>query len=601
MGHPTIYPSGTTILNKEKAFNGYTLFNAPGKGALLIDMNGREVHLWQGVNGFPNKLLPGGYLFGSHGLRSPKYGVQDQVDLVQFDWDGNIVWSFNQLEQIQDPNQEITWMARQHHDFQRDGNPVGYYSPELTPETHSGNTLLLCHKNVYKPEISDKWLLDDLFVEVDWEGNIIWQWAFSDHFSELKFSEEAKNVLYRDPNVRSAGGGMGDYLHINTMSRIGPNPHYDNGDERFHPDNIIWDSREANIVGITSRQTGEIVWQIGPDYNEKQVSHLGWIIGPHHAHIIPHGLPGAGNLLIFDNGGWAGYGAPNPSSVYGLKNAWRDSSRVLEINPVTLEIVWQHSAEELGYAAPMDANRFYSPYVSSAQRLPNGNTLITEGSDGRLIEVTANHEIVWEYISPYWREGKKRNNMIYRAYRVPYDWVPQLTQPEEIDIIPIDVAQYRLPNAAPKDTITGVYINGIIKHDPTEDDILCIARIEQDNTTSTKPDIFSINAHIDNIDTSTFNSIIDEDKNNIIFFGAEWCSKCKALNELLPSLIKSYAIDKINYLSIDSAPEITQKYSLRGVPVIAIFNKGKLIDKLIGLQDSKTYTQFFNQYLNLVD
>ncbi len=108
-------------------------------------------------------------------------------------------------------------MARQHHDFQRDGNPVGYYSPTLTSQTHSGNTLILCHKNIYKPEISDKWLLDDIFIEVDWQGNIIWQWAFSDHFSELNFSEEARNVLYRDPNMRNAGGGMGDYLHINVV------------------------------------------------------------------------------------------------------------------------------------------------------------------------------------------------------------------------------------------------------------------------------------------------------------------------------------------------------------------------------------------------
>jgi hypothetical protein len=46
--------------------------------------------------------------------------------------------------------------------------------------------------------------------------------------------------------------------------------------------------------------------------------------------------------------------------------------------------------------------KFYSPFISSAQRLPNGNTLITEGSDGRIIEVTAGHEIVWEYIGPYW-------------------------------------------------------------------------------------------------------------------------------------------------------------------------------------------------------
>ena len=67
---------------------------------------------------------------------------------------------------------------------------------------------------------------------------------------------------------------------------------------------------------------------------------------------------------------------------------------------------------------------FYSPLISSAQRLPNGNTLITEGSGGRMIEVTSEHELVWEYISPYYgMDGK--SNYVYRAYRVPYEWVPR--------------------------------------------------------------------------------------------------------------------------------------------------------------------------------
>ena len=48
-------------------------------------------------------------------------------------------------------------------------------------------------------------------------------------------------------------------LHINSLSCVGPNKWYDAGDERFHPDNVIWDSREANILGITDRKTGKIV------------------------------------------------------------------------------------------------------------------------------------------------------------------------------------------------------------------------------------------------------------------------------------------------------------------------------------------------------
>ena len=55
------------------------------------------------VTGFPNKVLPGGYVFGHTAQRDPEFGFQDEVDLVQVDWEGNIVWKFNRLEHIEDP------------------------------------------------------------------------------------------------------------------------------------------------------------------------------------------------------------------------------------------------------------------------------------------------------------------------------------------------------------------------------------------------------------------------------------------------------------------------------------------------------------------
>jgi hypothetical protein len=74
---------------------------------------------------------------------------------------------------------------------------------------------------------------------------------------------------------------------------------------------------------------------------------------------------------------------------------------------------------------------FYSSFISSARRLPNGNILIDEGMNGRVFQVTGDGEIVWEYVSPYFGPaplgpaGKKLlTNWIYRAQPVPYDWVP---------------------------------------------------------------------------------------------------------------------------------------------------------------------------------
>ncbi len=74
MGYPSIFPTGTLIYNKDKTFNGYTVFPS-AKGALLIDMNGREVQLWAGLGGFPNKILPGGYVMGTTGTRPGKKSV----------------------------------------------------------------------------------------------------------------------------------------------------------------------------------------------------------------------------------------------------------------------------------------------------------------------------------------------------------------------------------------------------------------------------------------------------------------------------------------------------------------------------------------------
>ena len=66
---------------------------------------------------------------------------------------------------------------------------------------------------------------------------------------------------------------------------------------------------------------------------------------------------------------------------------------------------------------------FYSTAVSSSERQPNGNTMICEGSPGRIFEVTPNKEIVWEYINPFFVTGANRaipndlSNAVFRAHR----------------------------------------------------------------------------------------------------------------------------------------------------------------------------------------
>ena len=446
----SVYPTGTTIYEPEKCWSGYTVYQLRGYGAVMVDMNGRTVRRWPGLKGFPtsNKVMPEGYIMGSTASRNPKHGYQDGVDLVQMDWNGKIVWQFQKYELVKDPRYKPRWMARQHHDFQREGNPVGYYAPEMEPFSDHGNTTIVCHRNLYNTKISEKRLLDDTFIEATWDGKIVWEWQCNDHFDELEFGEDAKNILARDPSFMPTGGGMGDWMHINSCSLVGPNKWFDAGDKRFHPENLIWSSRESNILAITEKKTGNIIWKVGPDYTATEaLRNLKQIIGPHHAHIIPRGLPGESNVLVYDNGGWAGYGAPNPGAPTGRRAALRDYTRVIEFDPISLKIVWQYPEPATGPSALVARYSVYSPLMSSAQRLLNGNTLISEGNSARIIEVTKDGKTVWEFVNPYQEAGTPLRG-IYRAYRVPYEWVPQVEPLPEVAVPRIDNSRFRVPGSA---------------------------------------------------------------------------------------------------------------------------------------------------------
>ena len=106
---------------------------------------------------------------------------------------------------------------------------------------------------------------------------------------------------------------------------------------------------------------------------------------------------------------------------------------MIEIDPVTLALVWS-------YAAP----NFYSVNIRGAQRLANGNTLITEGTTGRVFEVTPDKDVVWEYLAPP-SSGPRPSTAIYRAYRIPYAWLPRVRQPIEVPVVRPDPAHFHVP------------------------------------------------------------------------------------------------------------------------------------------------------------
>lgn len=452
MAFPTVFPHGTTIYKPEKCFNGYTVFGTEvvEEGTVLVNMNGNVVKQWKDIcqAEHPPKLLKGGFLAGTSRPSPEKRGRiwkdEHSTDLVVVDWDGKVVRKI--------PN------AGMHHDYQFENNPTGYHTPGMPVDSFDGKMLILSHKMAKNPAITKKELYDDYIVEVDKNGKIIWEWAANEHVEEMNFPESFRKTMHKYPTysmTRTPGVKGGDWIHVNAASYLGPNKWYDEDPSKysmFNPENIIISNRQTNTSCIIDKATGKIVWQIGPHYYKdskwvfngktykKAYKRLGQIIGQHHTHMIPKGLPGAGNIMIYDNGGYAGYGPRNPGAPVGWSDARRDYSRVIEIDPRTLKIVWEHSAKKMGMR---NKYQFYSDYVSSAQRLPNGNTLITNGAVGQIQEVTPDHEIVWEYISPYYNT-KGKYNLVYRAYRVPYDYVPQLGKQKERAVTPPANASFRI-------------------------------------------------------------------------------------------------------------------------------------------------------------
>jgi Arylsulfotransferase (ASST) len=427
---PSVYPTGTTLYNPEKAYNMFVLITGGDGFGHLIDMNGNSVHEWKNASDLTTSLDPA--LTGGkpgHVLVILSTVEGQGTDLVpgavttriaktiaELDWDGKTVWTFG--------DKMPEGLARQHHDWARLPN---------------GNTLVLSNLVHAVKDFKMPYLLDDVVYEVNPKGDVAWSWVASDHLAEFGFTTEQMQLVRNTDN--------GDYLHLNNMKPVGSNRWFAAGDSKFAPDNIIIDSRNANFIAIIDRKTGNVVWRLGPNYpmantpptSRKVPRPLDRTSGQHDAQIIPEGLPGAGNLLVFDNEGEAGYPAV-PVTLTG-------GSRVLEIDPVKQQIVWQYTGEDSGGPGWS----FRSTHISSARRLPNANTLICEGQPGRVFQVTRDGEIVWEYVNAYPRNAmdpntgrRVANYQLYRAQPVPYDWVPAGTPHSEKRVTPSDNTQFRI-------------------------------------------------------------------------------------------------------------------------------------------------------------
>ncbi len=276
--------------------------------------------------------------------------------LGEFDASGGLRWLFD----------ASPYGRGLHHDFERLAN---------------GNTLVCAQEVVFEPSLCEVAILDDVVMEVDPSGAAVWEWSLADHWQQLPVTPAGWKWLIAQPGMPKV------LFHLNSLQSL-PANRWEATDPRFRAGNLLLSCRQLNLVLVVDRATGSVVWSM-----------IDETVGQHHARMIPPEMPGAGNLLIFDNGGAAG--APAIARPY---------SRVVEFVPGSLHLVWAYRCGEP--LPPYCRTGFFSGIMGSAQRLPNGNTVIADSDSGRVFEVAADRTTVWENTAAW----------VYRGYRWELDW-----------------------------------------------------------------------------------------------------------------------------------------------------------------------------------
>jgi len=178
----------------------------------------------------------------------------------------------------------------------------------------------------------------------------------------------------------------GDIFHTNTLEVFdgrlaGQSP-------LFKAGNALVSVRQLDTIAIVDLGEERVVWAL---------------TGLWHMQHQPTLLDN-GRMLVFDNQGFHG------------------KSQVLEIDPWTQAVAWAYAGDA--------TNDFYSELSGSCQRLPNGNTLITESNRGRAFEVTPDKTLVWEFFNPH-RAGDQDELIatLFEVVRVPRDAWPEADAP----------------------------------------------------------------------------------------------------------------------------------------------------------------------------
>ena len=384
---------GTTEIS-ENVYEGFTLFTVSTE-TYLINNCGEVINQWS--SSFPPGnsvyLLENGNILrpGRTATSDITFGGQGGVVEI-YDWEGNLTWQY-----FYD-----TPLMRQHHDV--------YPMP-------NGNVLILAATRITNAEaiqagrnpglLPQTDLYNEQIIEITPIGSnnatIAWEWNVKDHlvqdfdnskdnFANVSSSPEKLNI-----NFLNGGSGGSNWLHFNsiqfnsTLNQIVLSSR--NLSEIYIIDHSTTTAEAASNSGGIYGKGGDFLYRWGnpQSYNQGNETDRK-LFGQHYPYIIEPGFADEGKIMLFNNGN-----GRNPlfSEVYIL-NPDTFSPGVYSYSPGT---AYSPSEPDYIYKDPISTD-FYSGILSSAQRLPNGNTLICEGINGRFFEITPSENIVWEYVNP---------------------------------------------------------------------------------------------------------------------------------------------------------------------------------------------------------
>ncbi|MCK5137981.1 MAG: aryl-sulfate sulfotransferase [Bacteroidales bacterium] len=383
------------LLNKENAVDGYTLFAVHNR-TYLINNEGEIVNQWKSNYSVGQSvyLLENGNLLRSAEIEGPGRftmpSVGGRVEL--FDWDSKLIWEYNYS----------TSTATQHHDiYPMPGGNVLILAIEVI---NGAEAIQMGRKRLTPPfkQLYNEQILE-LRPKSSNDADVVWEWNVKDHviqdFNRAKdnYGIISENPQRLDVNYLGSTSGGANWIHINSVQY---NAELDqialtskHLSEIYIIDHSTTTAEAATSSGGNYNKGGDFLYRWGNPFAYKQGTVKDQkLFGPHYTHWIGKGLKDAGKIIVFNNGE---HRVPKYSEVFIITPpASAPGKYIYKANTA-----FAPASPDYIYTAPVNTN-FYSPFKSSAQRLPGGHMLVCEGEKGRFFELDENEKIVWEYISP---------------------------------------------------------------------------------------------------------------------------------------------------------------------------------------------------------